>query len=139
MVIIGCINVLHNETDCTYSSLPFSDWCPVCAHAVKPRDYSHDRGDILYRCDACSTTVDKFSSTPGNNTYRFDVQEECVRWDRNPFEREYWMVCGACRFTERLREMREQRAMQKWYEEEQKWLASGGQDLIDGEPYTPMM
>jgi hypothetical protein len=133
----GCINVMHNEVDCRTAGLNFILWCRNCrCNIPQPLNMqSMTRGDVLTRCDACSITVDDFNSTPGSNSYMFDCQEECVRWDINPYEREYWMVCAACRFTERQREVGEETAMLLWEAEQRHWLDNGGQELIDSEPH----
>ena len=135
-----CLNVMHDSINCVVARIPVSDWCEPCRMSfgiapVLQRDYSHSRGDVYTRCDACSVTVDEFNRTPGSNSYMFDCQEECVRWDSNPYEREYWMVCASCRFTERQREVKEEKAMLLWEKEQQQWLDNGGQDLIDSEPH----
>jgi hypothetical protein len=86
------------------------------------KDHNNERGDYYEECDVCHRSM-------------FDVQTVHLG-DSRPWTWDTIGVCGACRFTEAIRQAAENAQYERWAREEQEWLDNGGQELIDSEPYV---
>jgi hypothetical protein len=115
---------MHDSIKCLIGRIPIDEWCePCCAYfGISPvppvpyRNYSHERGDWYEQCDICERV-------------RFDVQSVYC-------EDISLGVCGGCRFNAAIEEVKYEAYIERTAREEQEWLESGGQELIDNEPYV---